>query len=130
MSVDGQARIDYTDSYNNMKYLLDQVPNEDKDRVYLYEVVSSVYPLLNMDTNYKYFVFQEWHSEIDPNILQDILNTMVDDKNKPLWIVLQRFGELDENLSRYRNTSFVDVVKRDYHLYDHRGAYILYKLND
>lgn len=130
MSVDGQARIDYTDSYSNMKYLLDQVPNEEKDRVYLYEVVSSVYPLLNMDTNYKYFVFQEWHSEIDPNILQDILNTMADDKNKPLWIVLQRFGELDENLSRYRNTSFVDVVKRDYHLYEHRGAYILYKLND
>lgn len=128
--ADAKARIDYAESYKDFNYLLDQIPEKEKSRAYFYEVVTSIYPLLKIDTNYKYFVFQEWHGKVDPNIFKEIRETMTNVALRPQWVILQRYGDIETNLDRYKNVDFVDIIKQDYQLYDDRGPYILYKLKN
>lgn len=119
----------YEYSFKTFDALLQRIPNNEKDKIYLYEVVSSVYPLMNLHTNYKYFIFQEWHGEIDPDIYVQICRTMEDEK--PLWIITQLKGEsVDSYLSKYQNKGFVDILTTNYHLDVESGPYLLYKLNE
>lgn len=128
-AVSVKEESDYERSYKAFDTLLQRIPDTERDEVYLYEVVSSVYPLMNLNANYKYFIFQEWHGEIDPDIYVQICRTM--ENEKPLWVVTQLVGEsLDSYLSKYQNKGFVDILSTNYHLEMESGPYLLYKLND
>lgn len=126
-AVSPKEENNYLASHNQMSALLEEIPDEEKNKVYYYEVVTSIYPLMHIDANYKYFVFQEWHGEIDPNIYQDIYKMM--DQEKPLWVITQGRGD-EEYLSSYQNKGFVKVLKKNYYLYMQNGPYLLYKLDE
>lgn len=127
-AVSPKEESDYETSYNNFSYLLSKIPDNEKDKVYYYEVVTSVYPLMGIDANYKYFVFQEWHGTIDPDIYNQISLMMKNEK--PLWVITQPRGEsADTYLSTYKNKGLADMIKNNYHLYEEKGPYLLYKLN-
>lgn len=120
---------DYLVSYNQMSNLLEMIPKEDLNKIFYYEVVTSVYPLMHLDANYKYFVFQEWHGEIDPQIYADITKIM--EQEKPLWVITQkREGEGEDFLSFFQNKDFVKILNNNYHLHSISGPFMLYQLNN
>lgn len=119
---------DYEMSQNQMSVLLNEIPEQEKNKVYYYEVVTSIYPLMQIDANYKYFVFQEWHGEIDPDIYNNICKMMA--QEKPLWVVTQtRGGGNEDYLSSFQNKDFVKILKKNYYLHMQNGSYLLYKLD-
>ena len=119
---------DYEMSQNQMSVLLKEIPEQEKNKVYYYEVVTSIYPLMQIDANYKYFVFQEWHGEIDPDIYNNICKMMA--QEKPLWVVTQtRGGGNEDYLSSFQNKDFVKILKKNYYLHMQNGSYLLYKLD-
>lgn len=85
------------------------IPEDEKNKVYFYDLPSSVYILLNINSNYKYFILQEWMGTYDDNIWLEINKMMK--STPPLWVVLRKPYLV---VDKYQNVGFVDILEQDY----------------
>jgi len=103
--------------------VLTLIPNLDKNRIYYYEVQPSFYPIMQISTNYKYFILQNWHGIHDKKIPTEI-NDMMVSVNYPLWILIEK----DQISSDIYKTSFGKILYCRYNLYTENRTFLLYKI--
>lgn len=102
--------------------MVNEIPSQDLSKTYYYGVESQFYTIMQMHTNYKYFVFQEWHAKHNPQIMEEIKG-MMDSPDGPLWVMMQK-SDLEYN---GYNEELKTIVDRRYRLYRENNIFLLYK---
>lgn len=111
--------------YSDIHQIIDLIPEEERARTYYYAVNSNFYLWAEINSNYKYFVLQNWHGQHD-NTIFDEIDDMMHSENYPLWIMTE--NELtEENRTNYINQKFINQVLDNYELYTHQNGYMLFK---
>lgn len=118
-------KISQTELYRSEAIeLMNLIPATDLSRTYYYLVETCFYVRMEINSNYKYYIFQEWHGQSDPHIFDEIAEMLVSE-NRPLWIIMQK-----SELKAYGlNPQIQTILDRDYHLKAQNGTFILYQLN-
>lgn len=107
--------------------VISMIPAKDRERTYYYGVDANFYLWAEVNTNYKYFVLQEWHGRHDQDIFDEI-NEMMTSENYPLWIMSEFFMNKD-HLGWSLNKKFAKFVDENYTLYTNTNGYLLFKRN-
>lgn len=102
--------------------ILAKIPVEEQSKTYYYSILPRFYTLSGVNSNYKYFVLQEWMGQHDPNILKEI-NEMMVSPERPLWVVVEK-AEI-ENIDN--NDDFKAILKKDYSLEAENKHFLLYQ---
>jgi len=107
--------------------IFDKIPESDQKRVYAYLVGTEFYPMFSFNTNYKYFILQEFQGGRDPQIFKEINETM-SSGNRPLWVIMEKKQIDKREKNGVVNSGFDNIMDRDYSLYFENDSFILYKL--
>lgn len=98
-----------------------QIPDNELNSVYAYQVMARFYPSSGLLPCYKYFTMQEWHGKYNPAVL-DSINLMME-KQPPLWVVSQ-FRDMSNN------ERFYEIVNQKYHLHYKNDLFEVFRLNN
>lgn len=107
--------------------ILKDIPLEDKGTIYFYSVDSQFYPLMEINSNHKYFFLPEWLGSFDENINQEI-NSMMTSEDRPLWVLMEK--ELRDKVKSEGKTNigFEKIIETDYQLFYENDTFLLYKV--
>lgn len=93
--------------------MMSQIPRDERDSVYMYNIFVPTYIITDIKPTGKYFILQDVHARVDKRIYDEIDSFMI--LQKPKWVLI----ETDDALaSTVANKRFNEIVARDYILID------------
>jgi len=113
--------MDDSDFITQSETIADEIPADERDSVYGYNVFARFWTYTDLYPSYKYFILQEWQGLHDPQIIDDI-NFMLDN-HSPKWVVSQ-FRETSDNIY------FYEIIDEKYSLHKSTNDLELYRLNE
>jgi len=121
-----RSRKDFDDTafINESDEVMKQIPYNQRDSLYVYNVHPRFYLYADIGPYYKYFVLQEWHGVHDPQIYDQIKDEMA--SRPPLWIVMESGYTAEDNYMP-KNEYFFKMLEDDYTLYYENDGFDLYK---
>ena len=109
----------YSDIYYSAKQLSSQIPDEDKDSVYCYDISAAWLLQADIMPCFKIFILQEWWSEMYPEFGRQINQMMLE--KQPKWVVIH-------NIDIVNSKQFMNIINNNYELVDEYSYDRLYKL--
>ena len=101
------------------KQLSSQIPDEDKDSVYCYDISATWLLQADIMPCFKIFILQEWWSEMYPEFGRQINQMMLE--KQPKWVVIH-------NIDIVNSKQFMNIINNNYELVDEYSYDRLYKL--
>lgn len=112
----------YSDVQSNISYsaqtLTAFIPQEDRDKVFGYDVSSAWFLEADIMPCYRLFTLQESWAEHYPKFGRDINEFMI--STPPKWVVIH-------NIDIVRSRQFIDIIDREYELVSQVSYDLLYK---
>lgn len=104
--------------------IISHIPDNEKDKIYTYNVQSRFFLNTGIKPYYRFFIFQEWHGVHDKKIFEDINSMMI--KHSPLWVIIPA-DNMSESGYTPANSSFYEILDREYSLLYKNEGLVLYK---
>ncbi|WP_165023670.1 hypothetical protein [Dysgonomonas sp. ZJ279] len=106
--------------------LIDQIPEEDRDKIYYYMVDVNFYVLADISANHKYFALQEWHGLHDESVFHEINEMMR--STPPPYVMLPKDRKSLFEGKEYANPEFTQILRNNYNLFVENDDFIILKL--
>ncbi len=103
--------------------MLRHVANDERDKIYYHSIDSQVYPILRINSNHKYFFWQDCVSSFDEEVNKEINTLMLSNKRLSEKKVLEKV-----NKDGIRNTEFDRILEMDYTLKYENSEFLLYRV--
>jgi hypothetical protein len=110
------------------KEIFNQIPSEERNKAYYYQVRPNFYTGLKISTNYKYFTLQDWMGGHNASIYNEINTMMLTEK--PLWVMMQKSELIRWNKEDKQNDEFRRILAIYYDLYAENKIFVLYHRKD
>lgn len=110
----------YSDVYYSAKTLATQIPAEDKDSVFGYNISASWFLTADIMPCFKIFILHEWWAEMYPEFGRQINQMMIE--TPPKWVIIH-------NIDIVNSRQFLNIINSDYELVDEYNHDLLYKRN-